>query len=399
LKSLAAALLLILVISIIVQNQVLMLTFVLLAGYLMIILVYIGRVVPKVPLEESKTLIRGLVGEKVKKTVTINTRKGAKLRVLLSPLDKWVSLNPSEFSLESEMKIGIEFVPPLSGPSKIQTQALVIDQWGLTQTSQILEFVDLHIIPRARYAEWLAKRYLEKTAPGTSSASTIAFTRAARMARRGFEYYGSRLYQPGDMFKDVDWKHTFKLRELVVKEFLGTEHQPVIITVNLAVKDATEADTVAYDLVMTALTFAKEAAPVGLAAYNTKEVLAVQRLGNPREALKQALKLTRSISMVSIPQRSLQPPDIQRLKRNLSELKQVEIGSAKRLLEMLRLEYEAIKESVGQNPARLAIKKLVETAKPAVMIIMISQMNHDAEAVSITLEELKRKGCNIIQMG
>jgi len=398
LKSLAAVLLLILVISIILQNQTLMLTFILATGYLTVILVYVIRKVPKMPLEQSRTLVRALVGEKVKKTVAIRGKNGGKLHVFLNPLHQWVSFNPSRFTLESEIKVGIEFVPPLSGPSKIQSQALVIDQWGLTQTTQILEPVDLHIIPRARYAEWLARRYLENTAPGASPPLTITSLRAVRTTRRGFEHYGSRLYQPGDVFRDIDWKHTFKLHELVVKEFLGGRHQQVVITVNLAVKDAAEADALAYNLVMTALTFAREATPTGLAAYNNTEVLAVQPLTSPRETLKQALKLTRSITLINFPKKVLQPPNIRRLRRDLSQLEQAEMDSAKRLFEILRLEYEATKEYVEKNPAKSAIRQVVEATKPPLTMVMISKMNHDAEAVTTTLEELRQKGYDTIHI-
>jgi len=57
---------------------------------------------------------------------------------------------------------------------------------------------------------------------------------------------------------------------------------------------------------MTALTLAVEAMPTALAAYNNKEVLATIPLASPREALKSALKLTQSITIVESSEKLLQ---------------------------------------------------------------------------------------------
>lgn len=62
-------------------------------------------------------------------------------------------------------------MPPLAGPSKLRLQASAVDPHGLIQTNQILEPIELHIIPKAKYAQWLAKKYLEQTASGTSMAA------------------------------------------------------------------------------------------------------------------------------------------------------------------------------------------------------------------------------------
>jgi len=399
LKSLAAALFLTLVASLVLQNRTLMVTSILLAGYLSTVFAYVIHEVSKMPLEESKTLIRVLVGEKIETKVTVKGKSGARLHVFLRPQDQWVSVNPSNFTFGGIAEFDLAFTPPLAGPSKVRVQALMVDQWGLTQTSQTLEPVDLHIIPRARYAEWLARKYLEETAPGASPAAAVPPLRAVKAARRGVEYHGSRLYQPGDRLKEVDWKHTLKLGELVVKEFLGAQDQPVIIGVNLAVEDVKEADEVAYSLVMSALTFAREAAPTGLAAYNMIEVLAVRPPVNPRETLKEALRLTRDIAVIDLPRVTLEPAKVQYLRRALGQLEQVEAEPARKLSEVLGLEYEAARESAQANPASLAIRKAASYAKPPATIVTISAMNHDAEALTMGLEELERKGYNIISAG
>ncbi|GAI15654.1 unnamed protein product, partial [marine sediment metagenome] len=90
---------------------------------------------------------------------------------------------------------------------------------------------------------WLAKRYLAETKPGVLPLiSNISALRPIHGLRRGVEYYGSQLYQPGDSLKSIDWKHSVKYNELISKEFTELHGQPAIILINLAVGNAEEAD-------------------------------------------------------------------------------------------------------------------------------------------------------------
>ena len=77
-------------------------------------------------------------------------------------------LSRQTFSLPAKgnMEATVRFTPPLAGPSKIQIKAASVDSRGLVETGQILEPIDLHIIPRAKYAPWLANKYLEQTSSG-----------------------------------------------------------------------------------------------------------------------------------------------------------------------------------------------------------------------------------------
>jgi len=400
-RALATTLLLVCMLSLLLLNEMLMLTSILLTGYLAIVLAYIFYKIPKMPLEESKTWSRVVVGDTIRMPITLKGKANVPFHVLLEPSHSWIRLKPSKLMLAAEEKEEINLVvaPPLAGPSKPQLQALAIDPWGLTQISQVLEPVELHIIPRARYAEWLARKYLEQTAPGTIPAAAIPPLRALRAAKRGVEYYGSRLYQPGDRLRDLDWKHTFKLQELIVKEFVGAHGQPAIIAANLTAKDPEEADGLAYNLVTSALTLAREAAPTALAAYNHEEALAMTPPTNPREALRRTLRLTRSITLIKPLEKTLQPLDVQRLRRSISQLEQAKTEPAQKLAGILKMEYEAIQEAAGGHPASQTLRKTAESTPPPALITVVSSWSHDAEALAITLEKLKGKGYNAIPVG
>src|SRR3972149_11077775 len=69
LKAFATAVLLVFAASLVLLNQVLMLTTAVLIGYFAMVLAYVFRKVPRMPLEESKTWSRVVVGDTVRNTV------------------------------------------------------------------------------------------------------------------------------------------------------------------------------------------------------------------------------------------------------------------------------------------------------------------------------------------
>jgi hypothetical protein len=401
LKALGIGLLLVFAASVIVWNITLMLTVAVLTVYLVVVLGYVFRKVPKLPFEESKTWSRTVVGDSVTNLAHIKAKSGMPIFASLSSASSWVHVEPSEFVLPArgQAEVDLRFVPPLAGPSKLRLQASAVDPRGLIQTDQILEPVELHIIPRAKYAQWLANKYLERTASGTSTAAFVATARSNKAARRGVEYHGSHQYQPGDRWKDIDWKHTYLLGELIVKEFTGSQGQTAILVADLTAKDAEEADKLAYDFVMSALTFATESLPTALAVYNQAEVLASIQPMNPREALKKTLQLTEKIMIVEPSEKVLQSAEMRRLRRSIGQLEQVNGDSTQRLVDVLRLEYEANQKAAVEHPAGKALAKIVEgTPPPATITVVSSSLSINDDALSITLEKLKEKGYNIVQV-
>jgi hypothetical protein len=139
--------------------------------------------------------------------------------------------------------------------------------------------------------------------------------------------------------------------------------------------------------------------PTALTVYNRKEVLATIPLSSPREALKKALKLTQSITIVEPSERVLQSAEMRRLRRSIGQLEQVNGDSTQRLVDVLRLEYEANQKAAVEHPAGKALAKIVEgTPPPATITVVSSSLSINDDALSITLEKLKEKGYNIVQV-
>jgi uncharacterized protein (DUF58 family) len=400
LKSLGAGLLLVLGVSVILWNELLMLTSLVLMSYLAVVLAGVFHGVPKISLAEDKTWRRLLVGDLETVEFAVKGKAKAPVFVSLAPVNSWVHVEPPYTTLQckKEIPVAVRFIPPLAGPSKIQIQASCFDSRGLIQTGQILEPVDLHIIPRAKYAKWLANKFLEQTSTGAGTSTGVSQS-TSKTARSGVEFLGSRPYQSGDRLKDIDWKHSYMLGELIVKEFAGGQGQVGIIAADLTAKDAEEADKLAYNFVMSALTLAIEALPSALAVYNTGEVLAVTKPMNPRETLKKTLELTEKITVVKPLQKVLAPAETRRIKRTIGQLSQMQTESAQKLGEFLEFESEAHKEAARTAPATLALAEAVKNIQGPAVITVVSSMNNDSESLLMTLQRLREKGYGVVMVG
>jgi uncharacterized protein (DUF58 family) len=147
-----------------------------------------------------------------------------------------------------EIRIEAAVTPPLAGPAEIKLDACVIDPWGLSQIRFEISPVKLVVIPRARYADFLARKYLSGSKTGRLPlVSNVGAVRSLYGLRQGIEFYGNRMYQPGDNLKNIDWKHSVKYNELVTREFFEIQGQPVILLINLVAGDAEETDKLAYN--------------------------------------------------------------------------------------------------------------------------------------------------------
>ena len=395
-RTLFAATLVMLLASFILSNTTLLCTGIILALYLLGILIRVLLAIRRLHLDVPTVWKRVIAGTTVDVSLYATSKASLRLHSLLSPADPWVKVTPQRFTLSrAKTKLNLTATPPLAGPSHPQLRVSVMDPWGFIQVNQLLEPVELHVIPRAKYAEWLAMRYLEQRGAGTTAASTLP-PKVIAIPKRGIEYFDSRTYQPGDQLKDIDWKHTLKLSQLIIKEYIEAGEQAAIIAVNLSVTDAEEADKLAFNLITASLTLAHETIPTALAVYNHQRVVLTTAVIDPREILKQTLSLVKDITPVEFAHRFLQLPDIGKLRRDITQLKPATSEPAQRLLSMLNFEYQAIEKAARNHPATLALSLATEHAPAPAIIVLVSQLNHDAEALLVTTEKLSKRAFTTI---
>jgi len=319
------------------------------------------------------------------------------LLFLESPYE-WLTVSPEVMSLKQHsLAVKVSLSPDLSGPSIIKLRGKATDRWGLIQNSFELEPIRLYVIPRARYANWLARRYLAGTKPGTLPLiSNVEALKPVYGLRRGLEYYGSQLYQPGDSLKNIDWKHSLKYNELITKEFAEFYGRPAVILINLAIGNAEEADKLAYKIIVTAVSLARENIPAALATYNHEDVKLTTPMLQPPQLVVQSLQVAREIATFVDPVKYLSPPDVARLRANISRLRFVESKASRVLSHLLQLEYKNLSNNVKLHPATKALTEAFAKVDKQSNIVIISYRNHDAEALAFHTFSFTRKGNAVI---
>ncbi|MDD5288565.1 MAG: DUF58 domain-containing protein [Dehalococcoidales bacterium] len=387
------------IIAVLFSNLALLLNSCIAFAYLATLTVIAFLNTPIKPLTGNPIHQRMVAGSKATVTVTFtdNTRLGGSI-TLESPVE-WLTIKPDIISLDKkEVKVENTLSPPLSGPSSIELRGIIFDRWGLTQTKFEVKSMTLHVIPRARYAEWLAKRYLTETKAGMLPLiSTVGSLRPLYGLRAGVEYYGSQLYQPGDSIKNIDWKRSIKYNKLISKEFAEFRGQPVIMLVNLAVGDAEEADEQAYKTIVAALSLAGEQIPTSIAGYDHEDVRIVTNSLQPRLLVTRSLEMIKEIKQIGKPVKYLGQADIRRLRANVKRLNAGQSEGALALAQLLRIEYKVLKNRAQSNPATRSLAIAFEKNRDQrATIIVISQMNHDAEAVMFGAIGHENKGSSVL---
>lgn len=318
--------------------------------------------------------------------------------VLLEESEIWTTIREKSLFLNSEgIHARIRFTPPLAGPSRISARATAIDPWGLTATRQSVDLVHLRVIPRAAYAAWLAQRYLRQMQSGGLAMFALSESTRAGQVRRGLDYYGARLYEPGDVLRDIFWKHTLKLNQYIVKERRDEYGEAVVMAVNCIAGNPEDADWLAYHILMSTLVLAREGIPVTFAAYSSEDVREVTRALSPRAAIVHALRLIGSIRIEPQPIRVLQPAQLGRLKRNISRLRTGGSEPAIRLAGILNYEYQAVLLRAQSHPATRALRRVFADPVPPTAALVVSVLDDDNEALEYVLERVRRKGVHRLQ--
>lgn len=399
LKLLCFCLVLVFGVSVIVWNITLVLTVAVLFGFTGLLVALTFRGVPKVSLVEVKSWSRIVAGDTETKKLGISSQARKLLFVKVSPIDSWVRSDQSDVTLlpEGNIETTMEFTPPLAGPSKIQLTTVFTDSHDLIETGQLLEPLSLHIIPRAKYAQWLANKFLEQTAGGKGMSGIQ--TSNNMTSKQGLDYHSNRPYQIGDPLKDIDWRHSHMLGELIVKQFSGSQGNIGVIVADLTANDAEDADVLAYNLVMSALTLATQGLPSALAVYNQQEVIAVTQTMDSHEILKKALRLTEKISILRFESKVLEPSELQRVKRSINQLGRSVMEPAQKLSQVLITETEVHQETAKTHPASVALTQVVKSLQGPAVLTVICSPSTDSDALVFELERLKERGYRAVFVG
>lgn len=341
---------------------------------------------------------RVIAGGNVMAILEAKGRSAAVFNYYLKPEDEWFKVGAEQFTLSGGgIKINASISPPFSGPLRPVVNLWAVDNWGFCQSFAATQPLALEVIPRAKYASWLAEKYLEKVGAGNNGGGDV-LPEIVIVPQRGMEYYDNRGYQPGDRLKDIDWKHSSKLEQMVVKTFIETGGQTAILTADLTATDADGADKLAYNLISAALTLARNRVPTALAAFDNERVVQATAVANPDNILRQTLMLVKDIRLVASPRRRLGLPDINCLRRNISKLEQAVSPAAQKLAGLLDFEMRAIKETARESPATLALSSVASQVPPPATILLAAPSDANAEALIMTLERFKAAKYNVMDV-
>lgn len=388
----------VLIISLLLISLALLLACLAITIYFGVLVILVLRRMPLKPVEESRGDERILAGDTGHLKINLNSLTGIGGLLSIKSSYEWVKVNPEVLFLrDGNLQIDLAFTPLLSGPSVIKLVSVATDRWGLIQTRFELEPVNLFVIPRARYAAWVANRYLSATKPGMIPLiSSITALKPNQCLRSGIEWYGNRLYQAGDSLKNIDWKHSLKFNELISKEYTEFHGQTAVILINLAVTDAEEADKLAYNIIVTAISLAHEGIPAAVSAYDQENVKMTTGLLRPRELILMSLRVAKEMVSLINPVRYLAPPDVSRLRANIGRIGYGTSPASKVLLELLQMEYRNLSNQAMSHPATRALNDAFAKIDKKSNIVVISRRNHDAEALSFNTFKYQRKGNAVI---
>ena len=390
----------VMLIAIFVTSAALIISDLILVIYLLALGTFIYIQFPPKPVQEEQIQLRILAGKDEHTQIALKSLSKVGGSLFIEAKEDWIKVNPVHLSLKNRMAyFKISLTPALSGPLTVKLSAQAIDRWGLMQNNFEIEPIKLLIIPRAKYAVWLAKKYLAGTKPGSLPLlSTVGTTNVLQGLRQGIEYYGNRLYQPGDSLKQIDWKHSFKYNELISKEFTEFHGQPAIVLVNLVAGNAEEADLLAYNVIISALTLGQGGVPTALAAYNREKVIISTGVLSAIHLVTRSMQLIKEITIQADQIRYLNPPDILKLRSNIKRTNQSDSKPTKVLNEMLQLEYKTVKNHAKQNPCTEALNAVMSKVNERFSMVVISKRNHDAEALAFNSYMLTQKGNAVINI-
>jgi hypothetical protein len=107
--------------------------------------------------------------------------------------------------------------------------------------------------------------------------------------------------------------------------------------------------------------------------------------------LRNTLSIVREIKVVDLYGRYLEPTSIGRIRRTVKQLKEADSEPARRLMDILNFEHHFLEETAKNHPATLALSTATKQVPAPAMILLVSQLNHDAQAILVTAEKLAKR--------
>jgi hypothetical protein len=112
--------------------------------------------------------------------------------------------------------------------------------------------------------------------------------------------------------------------------------------------------------------------------------------------LVRSLQIVKEIVILSFPTRCLETADVIRLKADIQRVERVDSPPAAALKRLLLAEYANLSRSARLNPCTLALNAVMSKAGERSSVVVVSQRNHDAEALAYQACRLTRRGNAII---
>jgi hypothetical protein len=157
-----------------------------------------------------------------------------------------------------------------------------------------------------------------------------------------------------------------------------------------------EGDKLAYKIITTALSLARENIPAALAVYNNEEVKLTTGVIPPSQLLLTSLQVAKEMVTLVNPTKYLNPPDVVRLRGDIRRLRPVPGQAARALTQLLEIEYGNLNRDSGLHPVTKALSQVFTRVDQQSNVVIISQRNHDAEALAINTYRLSQRGNHII---
>ena len=117
-----------------------------------------------------------------------------------------------------------------------------------------------------------------------------------------------------------------------------------------------------------------------------------------QELVVRSLEIVKEIITRESATKSLNPPDVSRLRANIRRLNDIENRPAEALRDLLQVEFKSLSLNAKSSPCTAALNEVMTKMNQQSTVIVISNQNHDVEALAFNLHALTRKGNTVISI-